>query len=88
MACARDILAEALRLQLADEPDEPILRAKVLGNLGQSYPPTGNYSEAVFRYSEESTHYLKEDHGVNPKHFIITVLKFQAVPHESDSEMM
>lgn len=49
---ARDILAEALRLQQTVEPDELILRAKVLSNLGQCYLATGDYSEAEVHYSE------------------------------------
>merc|ERR1739848_682503 len=48
---SREILAEALRLQKIVEPNELILRAKVLSNLGQCYLATGEYKDAD-TYSE------------------------------------
>lgn len=49
---ARDIIAEALQEQRAVEPNELILRAKVLSNLGQCYLATSEYAEADVYYSE------------------------------------
>ena len=43
---SREILAEALRLQKIMEPNELILRAKVLSNLGQCFLATGEHSDA------------------------------------------
>jgi len=49
---AREILAEALRLQRIVEPHEQILRAKVLSNLGQCFLATHEHDEADVHYSE------------------------------------
>lgn len=49
---SREILAEALRQQKAVEPEELVLRAKVLSNLGQCYLATGEHDEADIHYSE------------------------------------
>lgn len=49
---ARDIIAEALRMQRVAEPDELVLRAKVLSNLGQCYLATAEHAEAEVHYSE------------------------------------
>jgi len=49
---AREIIADALQKQRVAEPNEFILRAKVLSNLGQCYLATGEHDEADLYYSE------------------------------------
>eukprot|EP00927_Polykrikos_kofoidii_P077141 TRINITY_DN74116_c0_g1_i1.p1 TRINITY_DN74116_c0_g1~~TRINITY_DN74116_c0_g1_i1.p1 ORF type:complete len:577 (-),score=85.38 TRINITY_DN74116_c0_g1_i1:320-2050(-) len=49
---ARSILADALRMQKIAEPNELILRAKVLSNLGQCFLATGEHEEADIHYTE------------------------------------
>merc|ERR1712048_248404 len=49
---SREILAEALKMQKVVEPNELILRAKVLSNLGQCYLATKEYDEANVHYKE------------------------------------
>jgi len=49
---AREIIADALRKQRIAEPNEFILRAKVLSNLGQCFLATGEHDEADLYYSE------------------------------------
>lgn len=49
---SREILAEALRQQKAVEPEELVLRAKVLSNLGQCFLATGEHDEADVHYTE------------------------------------
>lgn len=49
---AREVLSEALRVQQIVEPNELVLRAKVLSNLGQCYLATGEHDQADVHYSE------------------------------------
>jgi len=49
---AREIIADALQKQQVAEPNEFILRAKVLSNLGQCYLATGEHDKADLYYSE------------------------------------
>lgn len=49
---SREIIAEALRMQRVAEPNELVLRAKVLSNLGQCFLATAEHDEAEVHYLE------------------------------------